>query len=328
VGCDHGTHVAGIVAGKSASFSGVAKDANLIAMQVFSMSNTGVIGAYSSDVVKALERVYELRNNYSIAAVNMSLGGGLYTANCDSSASFTKGAIDNLRSVGIATVISSGNDGSTMSIGAPACISSAISVGSVYADAGHNNACRGWNLGVSSPDQLACSSNSSSFLSLLAPGAAINSSVPGSSYSNKSGTSMAAPHVAGAWALYKQKFPQASVTTALRAFEQTGTPVLDPRNRITKPRINVAQALNLSATDLINCGAKCTITMNLGDQLTLTSAAAGTHQFANWSGACAGKQSACTVTVDGNTTIFSAFDTLQVSRAKKIIPIIMQLLED
>jgi hypothetical protein len=139
---------------------------------------------------------------------------------------------------------------------------------------------------------------------------------------------MAAPHVAGAWALYNQKFPQASVTTALRAFEQTGTPVLDPRNRITKPRINVAQALNLSATDLINFGAKCTITMNLGDQLTLTSAAAGTHQFANWSGACVGKQSACTVTVEGNTTIFSAFDTLQVSRAKKIIPIIMQLLED
>jgi subtilisin family serine protease len=260
-------------------------------MQVFSISSSGNIGAYTSDTVKALERVYALRNNYSIAAVNMSLGGGLYTANCDSNASFAKAAIDNLRSVGIATVIASGNDGSTRSMGAPACISSAISVGSVYADAGHTNACKGWSLGVSSPDEVACSSNSASFLSLLAPGAMINSSVPRPEFtimvppsygvfSDKSGTSMAAPHVAGAWALYKQKFPQESVTTALRAFEQTGRPVLDPRNSITKPRINIAQALNLSPADLINCGAKCTITMNLGDQLTLTSAPSGTNQSA------------------------------------------------
>jgi len=139
---------------------------------------------------------------------------------------------------------------------------------------------------------------------------------------------MAAPHVAGAWALYKQKFPQASVTTALRAFEQTGTPVLDPRNSITKPRINIAQALNLSAADLINCGAKCTITMNLGDQITLNSAPTGTNQFANWSGACSGNQSSCTVTVDGDTTIVSAFDTDKVSRAKRFIPILLQLLDD
>jgi len=126
-GCDHGTHVAGIAAGKSASFSGVAKDANLIAMQVFSRTGTS-IGAYSSDVVKALERVYVLRGTYNIAAVNMSLGGGLFAANCDGTESLRKAAIDNLRSVGIATVIASGNDGSTISMGALACISSAISV--------------------------------------------------------------------------------------------------------------------------------------------------------------------------------------------------------
>ena len=253
VGCDHGTHVAGIAAGKSASFSGVAKDANVIAMQVFSRTTNGIT-SYSSDQVKTLERVYALRGSYSIAAVNMSLGGGLYTSNCDGTESLRKAAIDNLKSVGIATVIASGNVGSTGSMGAPACISSAISVGSVFADAGHNNECRGWSLGVSSPDEVACYSNSASFLRLLAPGAMINSSVPGGTYSIKGGTSTAAPHVAGAWALYKQKFPQASVTRALRAFEQTGTPVLDPRNSITKPRINIAQALNLLATDLINCG--------------------------------------------------------------------------
>jgi len=55
-GCDHGTHVAGIAAGKSASFSGVAKDANLIAMQVFSRTGTS-IGAYSSDVVRRVRTI-------------------------------------------------------------------------------------------------------------------------------------------------------------------------------------------------------------------------------------------------------------------------------
>ena len=138
---------------------------------------------------------------------------------------------------------------------------------------------------------------------------------------------MAAPHVAGAWALYKQKTPQASVTTALRAFQQTGTAVLDPRNNITKPRINVAQALNLSTVDLVNCGAKCTVTLNLGDQITFTNTPADTNLFANWSGTCTGKQSSCTVTVDGNQTITATFDTVQVARAKRLIPILMLLLE-
>jgi uncharacterized repeat protein (TIGR02543 family) len=325
-GCDHGTHVAGIAAGKGASFSGVAKDANLIAMQVFSRTSTG-IGAFNSDTVKALERVYELRNTHNVASVNMSLGSGLYTSFCDSADRFHKAAIDNLRSVGIATIVAAGNDGATRSIAAPACISSAVSVGSVYADAGHNNNCRGWSLGLSSTDQIACSSNSASFLNLLAPGAMINSSIPGGAFGDKNGTSMAAPQVAGAWALYKQRFPQSSVTTSLRAFEQTGTQVLDPRNNITKPRINVAQALSLSPADLVNCGAKCTVTLNLGDQITFTNTPAGTNLFANWSGSCTGQQSTCTVTVDGNQTITAAFDTVQVARAKKLLSIFMLVFE-
>jgi len=89
------------------------------------------------------------------------------------------------------------------------------------------------------------------------------------------------------------------MTTALRVFEQTSTPVLAPRNSITNPRINIAQALKLSEADLINFGAKCIFTMNLGYKLTLNSAPTRMNQFASWSGACAGKQSACTVSVDG-----------------------------
>jgi hypothetical protein len=58
-----------------------------------------------------------------------------------------------------------------------------------------------------------------------------------------SGTSMAAPHVAGAWALMKSKRPSASVTDVVNAFVESSTPITDPRNGIAQPRINVDAAL-------------------------------------------------------------------------------------
>src|SRR5690625_7865066 len=75
----------------------------------------------------------------------------------------------------------------------------------------------------------------------------ISSSVPGGGYETFGGTSMAAPHVAGAWALMKQASPSASVDEVLAAFEQTGVPITDnrPGGTVTKPRIQVDSALAL-----------------------------------------------------------------------------------
>jgi subtilisin len=240
-GCDHGTYVAGIAAGKGTSFSGVAKDANIIAIQVFSRIDDASIcfpypycvGSYESDQIKGLERVYALRSSYSIAAANMSLGVGRYYSYCDSNFPSMKASIDNLRSAGIATVVASGNDGYTNSLSGPACISSAISVGSTQ-DGSEGT----------TTDAASGFSNSASFLNLLAPGEWINSSVPGGGYANSRGTSAAAPHVAGAWAVLKQKSPSATVDQILSALTTTGQPVTDSRNGITKPRIRVDAALN------------------------------------------------------------------------------------
>jgi subtilisin len=239
-GCDHGTHVAGIAAGKSATFSGVARDANIIAVQVFSRfdsfqacSSTGsppCVRSFTSDQIKGLERVFALRNTFNIAAVNMSLGGGQFSSNCD--AEPQKAIIDTLRSVNIATVIASGNSGFKSALGAPACISSAISVGST-----------GDGSGGTPLNAVVSSSNSASFLNLLAPGNLIRSSVPGGGFENFSGTSMATPHVAGAWAVLKSKQPSATVTDVYTALRDTGLPVTDV-NGITKPRIRVDAALN------------------------------------------------------------------------------------
>ena len=64
---------------------------------------------------------------------------------------------------------------------------------------------------------------------LLAPGTAINSSVPGGGIASKQGTSMATPHVAGAWAVMKQREPGASVSSVLDNLQSTAMPVDDFR---------------------------------------------------------------------------------------------------
>lgn len=238
-GCEHGTHVAGIAAGKGTSFSGVAKDARIIAMQVFSRFDSATYCqnspipcalTWNSDQIKGLEQIYLLRGSFKISSVNMSLGGGSYNGFCDSDS--RKLIIDQLRAVGIATVIASGNNGYTTALSAPACISSAVSVGST--GDGSNGA---------TVDVVSNFSNSANFLKLLAPGAVIYSSVPGGGYAYLQGTSMAAPHVAGAWAVMKSKNPRLNVDQVLNALTSTGLMVNDTRNGISKPRIRLAQAV-------------------------------------------------------------------------------------
>ena len=245
-GCWHGTHVAGIAAGSGTPADlpiwGVGKGAGIMAVQVFSRINRfrdcggapPCLGAFTSDILAALERVYVLRTTYAVAAVNMSLGGGLFGSTCDDEP--YKPFIDNLRAAGIATVVAAGNDGATSQLSAPACVSTAVSVGATTKE-----------------DQVADFSNVAPFLSLFAPGDGIISSFPGGDFVIASGTSMAAPHVTGAWAILKQAAPTASVDEVLQALNDTGIMITDTRagTGTTRPRIQVDLALSA----LVNPGA-------------------------------------------------------------------------
>jgi hypothetical protein len=191
--------------------------------------------------MKALERVFMLRATYSFAAVNVSLGGPPQFGACDGEP--MKASIDNLRAAGIATVIASGNDGNVNGISFPACISTAVSVGST-----------GDGSQGATANQVSSFSNSSPPLSLLAPGQWIRSSIPGGGFESWAGTSMAAPHVAGAFAILKEALPSADVSRLVNILQGTGLAVVDPRNGVVKSRIQVAEALSWAESNSFIAG--------------------------------------------------------------------------
>ncbi|MDH3644518.1 MAG: PQQ-dependent sugar dehydrogenase, partial [Gammaproteobacteria bacterium] len=238
LGCDHGTHVTGIAAGDDATYRGIAPEAGILPIQVFSQLNNfftcgfapPCLSALTSDVVRGLERVYELRDTYPIAVVNMSLGGEAYAtaAECDAAYPSVKAAVDNLRSAGITTIVASGNEGQTAAIATPACVSSAVSVGAVDVI-----------------DTVAWFSNSATYLDTLSGGVGIVSTVPGGGFAAKDGTSMAAPSVSGAVALLRSADPDATPDEIVNSIKTTGLSVTDWRNGLVVPRVQVDAAADL-----------------------------------------------------------------------------------
>lgn len=231
-GCEHGTQVAGIAVGNGSSFDGVAKDANLISIQVYSrfdgeefcFPQATCIGAYTSDIIAGLERVYALRNSIDIAAVNVSLGSSeLFSGTCDEQPE--KAIIDLLRQAKIAVVAAAGNSSNTSMMPSPACISSVISVASTF-----DNSDIAW-----------INNNTSSALDLFAPGVAITSSVPGGGFATESGTSLAAPHVAGAFAAIRDAAPNLSVQGAENLLKSKGPQIT--QNAIVRRRLDLTAVL-------------------------------------------------------------------------------------
>ncbi len=255
VNCSHGTHVAGIIAGKvKATHRGVAPGANIIAVQVFTAS-AGSIGTYTGNQVMAMDWLMTHINTPewgTLAAINMSLGSGLYSAPCDDASSLTP-YINDFRTLGVATVVATGNNSNSGAIARPACVSSAIAVGSSTSGTLVRTEDEVSSFSNSVPINLnGVNANGDRLIDLLAPGEVIMSSVSSSTsaYDYKQGTSMAAPHVAGAWAVMKQLAPNATVSQLLLWLYRSGSNLIDSRNSLSLPRINLVNAVRLASTSL------------------------------------------------------------------------------
>ncbi|MFX3675264.1 MAG: S8 family serine peptidase [Paenisporosarcina sp.] len=175
----HGTHVAGIIAAKDNGIGvkGVASEAELYAVKV--MNKEGE--SYLSNLIAGVD--WAISNDMDI--INMSLG-----AQVDSTAFHN--IIDEAYSKGMLIVAAAGNDGtgSGDTVDYPARYSSVIGVGAIDQQNNH-----------------ASFSSTGPSVEVVAPGVSVLSTYMNGTYARMNGTSMAAPYVAGYFALLKQAYP-------------------------------------------------------------------------------------------------------------------------
>ncbi|QSB04973.1 S8 family peptidase [Natronoglycomyces albus] len=187
----HGTHVAGTIGGTE---TGVAKNVTLVPVRVLNCSGSGTWE-------QVIDGINWATDNFSGPSVaNMSLGGG---ANATLDA-----AVNASVEAGLTQVVASGNSNANACNYSPARASGAITVNS-----------------SNSSDARSSFSNWGSCTDLFAPGEAIYGPWSGGSkgYRTISGTSMAAPHVAGGAALYLSSNPNASPSQVRNALTNTAT---------------------------------------------------------------------------------------------------------
>lgn len=239
----HGTNVTGILtSGGRVAPLGVAPDTKIVAVRVLDRND---VFSGAAQVVSGLNWI--LANRPDVRIVNMSLGtSARFAGACDSATAFTMAfgqAIDALRARGTSVFVSSGNDGSTTSMEAPACIASAISVAAVYKANVGPVTILGCSDTTTAPDQVTCFSNTNAQLKLLGPGAPIVSAGLGGGRSTYFGTSQASPHAAGVAALMLQSRPTLTPAQIESTLEQTGHPIIDTRSGLTFPRIDALAAV-------------------------------------------------------------------------------------
>jgi hypothetical protein len=241
--CSHGTHVAGIAAGRpvGALPAGTAPAAGVISIRIFDADPVvrGEVAARTSDLIAALYHVRQLRrDNLPIDAVNLSLSGeALFDGSCDGpdqgdvSIQELSKVVNELRSAGVATVVATGNGGNPQRIAYPSCLSGVVRVAATTAG-----------------DGVADFANRSGLVSLAAPGTDILAAAPGNRTEVRSGTSMAAPQVAGALAVLRQRYQPPNVSWLVARLESAGKVVADPDSGRSLRRLDLAPALGLTPT--------------------------------------------------------------------------------
>jgi subtilisin family serine protease len=243
----HGTHVAGIAAGNANTsagggtrVSGVAPRAYLGNYKVFVETTSGLSpNANSPAIVAAIEAAVA----DGMDVINFSGG----EPEIEPSRDIVALALDAAAAAGVVPVVSAGNDYNDLgagSVSSPANSAHAIAVGAV--EIGGNPTTR---------THAEFSSVGPTTISLrlkpdvAAPGVDVLSSVPGGGWAELSGTSMAAPHIAGAAALLRQRHPAWTVDQLKSALVQSGADATQSRDRAAGPRFQGGGVVALTRAD-------------------------------------------------------------------------------
>ena len=217
----HGTHVAGTIGALNNGIGvvGVAPGARIWAVKVLGDSGSG----YTSDIIAGIDWV--TANAATIKVANMSLSGPMSASSGDCVSDGNGGLVDpgdaehtaicNAVAAGITFVVAAGNDSMDACLRSPAGYPEAITVSALADFDGQPGGNGSGSFAFSDctenvDDSFACFSNYGVCVEIMAPGVGIYSTAPGGSYASKSGTSMAAPHVAGAAARYIADHPGAT----------------------------------------------------------------------------------------------------------------------
>lgn len=243
----HGTHVAGIIASKG-NLTGVAPDANIISMKVLNSDGSGT----EADIISAIKWCTNNSANFSINIISMSFGTGIFDTACDNSFISMRDAINEAVANNISVIAASGNKGDGSQSGgnythitSPGCISNVTAVSAID---------KNYNIDNSY-------ANRNSLVSLLAPGTSIKSlnynvggtclcgtSACSGEYMTCSGTSMAAPHVAGVYALIRQYLKEENNSLMTNSqikyvLNSTGTNITDTKTNLTYVLVDSYKAL-------------------------------------------------------------------------------------
>jgi beta propeller repeat protein len=218
----HGTHVAGIVAGKGdynnngikdeGEIFGVAPDANILAYKVLDSGGSGS----TANVIASIENAMDPNKDgdFSDHADIISMSLGSVGGNPDDPQST---AVDNAVDAGVIVVVAAGNRGpNSDTIVSPGTARKAITVGASCLPSQNVKIsgivfCSENSVeevaGFSSRGPVNFESGLISKPDIVAPGVLIEAAKIGGSYTRISGTSMATPHISGIAALLKQKNP-------------------------------------------------------------------------------------------------------------------------
>lgn len=233
----HGTHVAGTVAARDNGIGvvGVAPGANLWSVRVLDRNGSG---AWST-IICGIDWV--AANASLIDVANMSLGGAGSATGCNDGGLHQ--AICNAVAAGVPFAVAAGNESSDAARSVPAAYPQVITVSAIADSDGLAGGLGGPLCYSDLDDTLSNFSNFGTAVDIAAPGSCIRSTSMSGGYESMSGTSMAAPHVTGAAALYLSTHRAATPAEVRTALSNAGTANwsgADDPDGIHEPLLNVA----------------------------------------------------------------------------------------